>query len=377
MAPANKAASKKELKLPDGRIVQAFNPVIVSASRATDIPAFYADWFFQRLEVGYSLWTNPFNGVQSYVTYEDTKFIVFWSKNPRSLLQYLDRLKERQIGCYIQYSLNNYEKENYEPNVPPYTERIDTFRRLVDKLGPGSVIWRNDPLMLTDKIGMDELLRRLEQTGDNLLGYTEKLVFSFVDIEPYKKVKSNLNKLGIRYNDWTEELMKQFASELCSINKKWNYELATCAEKIDLSEYGIKHNHCIDGELIAKISKDDKKLMEYLGVKQNFSKNDNVKQGWLISDDQNPIKSKNVNEQLNSKIYDNDDSKNKKNKNKDSGQRKSCGCIASKDIGEYNTCKHFCVYCYANAGQKKVIENYNLHKKNQNDINITGVHGNP
>ena len=96
MAPANKAASKKELKLPDGRIVQAFNPVIVSASRATDIPAFYADWFFQRLEAGYSLWTNPFNGVQSYVTYEDTRFIVFWSKNPRSLLQYLDRLKERQ-----------------------------------------------------------------------------------------------------------------------------------------------------------------------------------------------------------------------------------------------------------------------------------------
>ena len=103
--------NKTTIILPDGRAVEALKPVIVSASRSTDIPAFYPDWFFKRLEIGYSVWTNPFNGIRSYISYEDTRFIVFWSKNPRPLLSYLDRLDERGIGCYIQYTVNDYEKE--------------------------------------------------------------------------------------------------------------------------------------------------------------------------------------------------------------------------------------------------------------------------
>ena len=95
-----------------GAIVEMQAPVIVSASRSTDIPAFYADWFFYRLQKGYSAWTNPFNGVKSYISYDKTRFIVFWSKNPRPLLPYLHVLQERNIGCYIQYTLNDYEKEH-------------------------------------------------------------------------------------------------------------------------------------------------------------------------------------------------------------------------------------------------------------------------
>ena len=90
---------KIQIKRENGDTVDAQVPIIVSASRSTDIPAFYADWFFHRLKVGYSAWTNPFNGVKSYVSYKDTRFIVFWSKNPRPLLQHLDYLKERNIGC--------------------------------------------------------------------------------------------------------------------------------------------------------------------------------------------------------------------------------------------------------------------------------------
>ena len=86
---------KKEIVLEDGRIVDAQHPQIISASRSTDIPAFYCDWFFLRLEKGYSAWTNPFNGAKSYVAYDQTRFIVFWSKNPHSLLKYLPKLKER------------------------------------------------------------------------------------------------------------------------------------------------------------------------------------------------------------------------------------------------------------------------------------------
>ena len=114
----------------DGSIVPMQAPLIISASRSTDIPAFYADWFFHRLVVGYSAWTNPFNGVKSYVSYEKTRFIVFWSKNPRPLLDHLHILKERNINCYIQYTLNDYEQEGLE-KVPSLANRIDTFKQLV------------------------------------------------------------------------------------------------------------------------------------------------------------------------------------------------------------------------------------------------------
>ena len=98
---------KKTITTEKGELVEAQSPLIISASRSTDIPAFYADWFFYRLEKGYSAWTNPFNGVRSYVSYTDTRFIVFWSKNPKPLLRHLDKLIEKNIGCYIQYTLND------------------------------------------------------------------------------------------------------------------------------------------------------------------------------------------------------------------------------------------------------------------------------
>ena len=350
--------SKKKLTLPNGTIVDAQTPVIVSASRSTDIPAFYADWFFNRLDAGFSLWTNPFNGTQMYISYEDTRFIVFWSKNPAPLLSHLHKLQERGIGCYIQYSLNNYDNERYEPNVPCWENRIDTFRRLVDKLGNKSVIWRNDPLLLTDKIGIDDLLFRLEKTGDALKGYTEKLVFSFVDISSYTKVEKNMTRSGIHYVEWNHGLMQNFAKELSILNQKWGYELATCAEELDLDTYGIKHNHCVDDELIAKIAPNDKILMKHLGFEINKLRPtlmgyESIPEGAIL---------------INSTTY----AVRKKN-NKDKGQRLHCGCIKSKDIGQYNTCKHFCVYCYANAGQKQVLRNFESHLRNQNATTITGT----
>ena len=92
-------------------MVDAQAPIIVSACRSTDIPAFYADWFFDRLKKGCSAWIDPFNGIQSYVSYVKTRFVMFWSKNPNPLLSHLDYLKELKIGCYIQYTLYDYEAE--------------------------------------------------------------------------------------------------------------------------------------------------------------------------------------------------------------------------------------------------------------------------
>lgn len=260
--------TKQRLPRENGELVDMQVPVLVSASRSTDIPAFYADWFFYRLDkAGYSAWTNPFNGVKSYVSYKDTRFIVFWSKNPKPLLQYLPVLKQRGIGCYIQYSLNDYEEEGLEKNVPPLSQRIETFKQLVDTLGKGHVIWRFDPLVLTDNINIGKLLDKVENIGNQLLGYTEKLVFSFADILSYRKVQANLQKANINYIDWQEDQMREFARRLSVLNQKWGYELATCGEKIDLTEFGVRKNHCVDDELIIKLAYDDKKIMDYLKVK--------------------------------------------------------------------------------------------------------------
>ena len=118
------------------------------------------------------------------------RFIVLWSKNPRPLLPYLDYLKEKNIDCYIQYTLNDYEKEELERGVGPLTERIDTFKKLVDVLGKGSVIWRFDSMLLTNNISVDDLLEKVRNIGSQLKDYTEKLVFSYADIKTYKKVKT-------------------------------------------------------------------------------------------------------------------------------------------------------------------------------------------
>ncbi len=347
-----------QIRRENGETVKAQAPIIVSASRSTDIPAFYSDWFFHRLKVGYSAWTNPFNGVKSYVSYQDTRFIVFWSKNPRPLLSHLDCLKERNIGCYIQYTLNDYEKEGLERGVPKLSERIDTFKQLVNKLGKGRVIWRFDPLLLTDDISIDTLLSKIECIGDHLQGYTEKLIFSYADIFSYRKVKANLEKSHIPYREWTEPQMLEFAERLAELNKKWGYTLATCGEKVDLQQFGIEHNHCVDDALIIRFAYEDKKLMDFLKVKMFpipvpnlFGESDSLPEDAII---------------LPNNTYATHGD------NRDKGQRLFCGCIVSKDIGEYNTCHHLCEYCYANSSKEIAVRNWKEHKKNQFGETIKG-----
>lgn len=346
-------AWKKEKIMTDSGPADAQFPIIVSASRSTDIPAFYSDWFFTRLRKGYSAWTNPFNGVKSYVAYRDTRFIVFWSKNPAPLIPHLDDLKKRGIGCYIQYTLNDYVQEGLEKAVPDVDKRIATFRELVGILGKGHVIWRFDPLVLTDTISVDDLIRKIEYIGDALKDYAEKLVFSFVDISIYRRVKSNLDKASINYREWTPELMDEFAGKLSALNRKWGYILATCGEKIDLAKYNIKKNSCVDDELMIRLAHNDETLMKFLGAeiveRDIFGE---VPDGAI---------------ELGDNLY-----AVKKKDNRDGGQREFCGCVMSKDIGEYNTCPHLCEYCYANSSKEAAVANYRMHRANPESETITG-----
>lgn len=335
-------------------------PVIVSASRSTDIPGFYSDWFLHRLKVGYSAWTNPFNGVKYYISYRDTRLIVFWSKNPESLLKHgglLDYLHEKGINTYIQYTLNDYVSEGLEKGVPAVEKRIDTFKQLVDRLGFGKVIWRFDPLILIDRISINDLLRKAEGIGNALKGYTEKMVFSFADILAYRKVKANLEASQIHYREWTIPEMEEFAFRLSELNKKWGFTIATCSEKIDLDKYHIAHNRCVDDDLIIRIAWHDASLMKFLGVEIHEMESglfgDNTIPAGAIALDEGHYAVK------------------KKN-SKDKGQRQFCGCISSKDIGEYNTCVHQCEYCYATSSKETALKNYMTHSQNPLAETITG-----
>ncbi len=243
------------------------------------------------------------------------QLIVFWTKNPEPLMKKLNWFDEHFPNYYFQFTLNDYDRKT-EPHIPELRKRTETFIRLSEHIGKEKVIWRFDPLMLTDKISVNNLSDKISSLAEQLKEHTEKLVFSFADIENYRKAKNNLKYAGINFREFTEKEMKKIAKNISDIIKNTNLEAATCAEAINLSKYGISDNKCIDDELIMKLFPNNIKLMQFLGIKNqgtfNFA---------------NITSRKNL---------------------KDKGQRKECKCIKSKDIGSYNTCNAMCSYCYAN-----------------------------
>ncbi len=344
---------KITIKNDNGDLVEATAPVIISASRSTDIPAFYAKWFFNRLAKGHCVWYNPFNQQPMYISFKRCRAIVFWTKNPAPILPYLSELDKLGIHYYFQVTLNDYVKEGFEPNVPPVDLRIETFKRLSEMVGKERVIWRFDPLIVSKKITTRDLLSRIWYIGNQLKGYTEKLVFSFVDVKAYRKVQNNLIK---ETNSFTKENVE--SAEMSAMQRKeiidglvefrerwradgWKLTLATCGEDVDLDIYGIEHNRCIDGELMKRIFADDDEFVYYLHTLK-WPERDMF--GMLPAI---PVKQRKV---------------------KDTGQRKVCGCMVSKDIGMYNTCRHFCVYCYANTSKECVMNNAMRHSDDSESL---------
>ncbi len=346
-------SDKIHIKIENGESVEATAPIIISASRSTDIPAFYAKWFFNRLAKGYCTWYNPFNQKKMYISFEKCRVVVFWTKNPAPIIPYLQELDKRGIHYYFQVTLNDYVKEGFEPNVPSIEERVDTFKQLSNMIGKEKMIWRFDPLIITPSIGPRELLKRIWRIGNLLKGYTDKLVFSFVDVKAYRKVQNNLVKESMEFTKEDVENAEANQAQRMEIveglkrireawsKEGWNIEMATCAEDIDLKAYGIQSNRCIDGELMKKIFSDDEELVYYL---HTLKLPERDMYGNLPPI---PTKVKNI---------------------KDSGQRKICGCMVSKDIGMYNTCRHFCIYCYANTSKECVLRNAAKHNDESESI---------
>ena len=278
--------------------------MIISASRRTDIPTYYSEWFMNRISEGYALARNPMNAHQVSrisLSPEVVDGIVFWTKNPAPMLDKLPQLKDYMY--YFQFTLNAYEQD-VEAGVPlKHKYIVPTFQRLSEMIGPERVVWRYDPILLSDKYTFDYHVKYFELLAKKLAPYTQKCTISFLDMY----VKTERNVAGLNIQPWTLELQDAMAKSLAEIAHSYGLELETCAEGIELEKYGIKHAHCIDGELFAKL----------LGC---------------------PLKV-----------------------GKDKNQRKECGCVDSVDIGAYNTCRNACRYCYANFNAKMVQNNQQHH----------------
>lgn len=267
--------------------------MILSVSRRTDIPAFYADWFFNRLQAGYVLVRNPyrFHAVSRIALSPDVvDGIVFWTKNPAPMLARLNEL--RDYPFYFQCTATAYGTD-LEVHVPDKDRTVlPAMRRLAEMIGPKRVIWRYDPVLLSPKYTVDFHRQRFSQMAKALAGSTKRCVISFLDL--YPSMQKEAARLGLRAPDRQEA--ETLAAHFAAVAAQNGIKAETCAENIDLAHLGIAHGCCIDKALLEKIG----------GFKLHTKK--------------------------------------------DLNQRPFCGCCASVDIGTYATCPGGCVYCYANRG---------------------------
>ena len=275
--------------------------MIISVSRRTDIPAFYSDWFFNRLKEGYVLVRNPrgFRRVSRIsLGAFDVEGFVFWTKNPAPMLRRLNELREYMY--YFQFTITPYGKD-IEPNLPSKsTDVISSFKELSGLIGSDRVVWRYDPILINSKYTASYHAPEFRKMAKELHNHTKKVTISFVDTK-YRGLKSNIEKL--MPSDLFAQEKIELAQVLAGISQVYGLEIDICAEKMDLTEYGIKPARCVDGSF----------FLAHTAYK------------------------------------------------KDKNQRPGCCCHVSVDIGSYNSCAGGCLYCYANYSKGQVASNTLAH----------------
>lgn len=300
-------------------VVTDLHPVIISVSRATDIPAFYLDWFLRRYREGFIIWKNPYRrNRRQRVIFDKTRAAVFWTKDPGSLLARIEEIDALSLHYYVQVTLNDYEGLGYELKVPPLEKRIHDFQELSRRLGKERVVWRFDPLLLSNNLSLDDISRRIGELFHRLGPYCERMVFSYIDIGGYRGVTRNLKNYGltdVREFTYDEKILVARVLRQCS--ESYGTLIMACCQELDLSSLGIVPGRCVDDRLFRRIATGDQEFM-----------------GWLDRE-----------------------------AHKDTGQRAHCTCVISKDVGEYSTCLHQCRYCYANRSDEMVASRYLLHQR--------------
>lgn len=275
--------------------------MILSASRRTDIPAYYSEWLVNRLHAGFVLARNPMNRTQVSrieLSPDAVDCIVFWTKDPQNLLDKLDVIDKMGYKYYFQFSLTPYDK-TVEKGLCDKDEIVDTFCWLSERIGKEKVIWRYDPIILNDIFDLSYHKEQFSKLCSKLGKHTNQCIISFVD--SYPKLRTNiLREISI-------DEMIELGKMISSVAKEYGLVVKACCEEAFLFKYGIEQANCIDRALIESIC----------GYSPDLKK--------------------------------------------DKNQRKACGCFESIDIGAYNTCKNGCVYCYANYSDVSVDNNYKRH----------------
>ena len=273
--------------------------MIISATRRTDIPAFYSEWFFNRIKEGFVLVPNPYNPKMiSRVSLDPAVIdcIVFWTKNPERMLNKIEYLEDYKY--YFQYTLNPYG-EDIENNLPTIEKRIDTFKRLSDKIGKEKVIWRYDPILTNPTYNVDFHKKAFAKIADGLKNHTERCMLGFID--HYYHIRKTVSQFDIKPLQ-KEEIEEMAVSFTETMQQYPQIELDTCTNKVNLNHLGIPNGLCVDKKLIEKIV------------------------GYHIA------------------------------AKKDNNQRDICNCIESIDIGTYESCLNGCIYCYAIRGNYNTAE---------------------
>jgi len=287
--------------------------MIISASRRTDIPAFYSEWFINRIKAGYCTVPNPFNRNQiSKVSLlpKDIDVIVFWTRNPRPLLSYLTELDERGFRYYFQYTVMA-NPRSLDIKSPHVDTAIDTFIQLSETIGPEKVIWRYDPIVFTTATSVDFHLRTYSKIASSLSEHTRRSVISIVD--EYPKAKRRISAMANQSAKYIpiEQVPKcefeNFIKNLVFISQENKMEIFSCAEEIDLKSLGVQPGKCIDDNYINSV----------FGIDVIHKK--------------------------------------------DPSQREVCGCVVSKDIGAYDTCLFGCQYCYATSSFERAKRQHAEH----------------
>lgn len=282
-------------------IAEVDGSMILQTGMRTDIPAFYTEWFLNRLNEGFVWVRNPYNP-SSITEYEINPNVVdliaFCTKNPAPMLKHMEALKP--YGQYWFVTITPYGKE-IEPNVPPKEKVMEDFKILSDIVGINSVGWRYDPIFISDTYTLERHIAEFEKMAENLCGYTQRCIISFVDI--YKKVMQNFPQLKAVKSEDKSVIGREFVQ----IGKKYDMEIVSCAEGNGLAQYGVTCGGCYTKTVYEKAM------------------------GSII------------------------------NMPKKGTQRNACACFFGNDIGAYNTCGHFCRYCYANTNEETVRINMKNH----------------
>jgi DNA repair photolyase len=278
---------------------------IISASRRTDIPAFYMPWLMNRLQMGCASYPNPFSGQVHTVSLQpdEVHSIVFWSKNYGRFLPYLDELVERGYRFYFHYTVTGVPRR-LEPHVPDWQQSVQVFRALAERTSPRHLQWRFDPILFTHEWGAEFYIERFRDIATALAGATRRCYFSFAIL--YDKVKRPLRQAGIRFREPSLEEKQALVQAMADVADECGMTLYACCEDVFVTGK-VQKAHCVDGDLLAELYPDRPLIAQFRPTRQQ------------------------------------------------------CGCMISRDVGMYDTCPHGCVYCYANQSHQLALARFRAH----------------